>query len=355
MNESKIRVGLVGLGQVSVPHEQGYERLGELAQITAICDANEELAKSRAAPHKAKVYRDYRELVRDPDIDLVDVVLPHDYHFAVAMAGFEQKKHVLVEKPIAVTSELGLTMIQKAKEAGVKFTVAENTPFIRAYQESEKLIRSGALGDIWLVRAYIHGPAVHRIQDPGCWLGKKPYGGVILDSGVHTFYLFKWFFGGVCDVQTFASKIVPEGEMEDNATITGHLANGSHFTTLQSCTIEVPWMERLEIFGSDGGLVIDQLANPVVTLYRGEKDFDGQDLQNVPYEPMMWKHRSMHSEVEDFVRAVHEDRPPKVDPLDCCYAVRVVETCYESLDQGEPLPVKEYARFSLRETTTNSR
>jgi len=347
MNESRLRIGLVGLGQVSIPHEEGYVRLSELAVIAAVCDANEELARERAAPYKAKVYTDYRDLVRDPEIDVVDVVLPHDFHYPVALAAFEQRKHVMVEKPIAVTSEQGLTMVRKANEAGVKFTVAENTRFIQAYRESEKLLRAKELGDIWLVRAYIHGPAIQRIQDPACWLGKKPYGGVILDSGVHTFYLFKWFFGGVCDVRTFASKIVPEGEMEDNATIMGHLANGAEYTTLQSCTIEVPWMERLEVYGSQGGLVVDQLANPVATLYKGSKDFYGKALENVPYDPMRWKDYSMFDEIEDFVCAIHEDRLPTIDPLDGCYAVRVVEACYRSLEEGRPLPIADDTSVSM--------
>jgi len=65
------------------------------------------------------------------------------------------------------------------------------------------------------VRTLIAGSEVYRIKDPTLWHGKAPYGGVILDSSVHNFYLFKWLFGGVRDVLGFASRLIPEGEVEE--------------------------------------------------------------------------------------------------------------------------------------------
>jgi predicted dehydrogenase len=276
-------------------------------------------------------------LINDSSIDLVDICLPHTYHFEVALAALEGKKHVFVEKPITVKSEQALVLIEKAKAAGVKFSVAENTRFVSSYLETEKIIKQGILGDIWTVRTLIAGSEVTRLKSSDTWLGKKPYGGVILDAGVHTFYLFKWLFGGVRDVHGFASTIVPEGEAEDNAVILGHLANGAEIVMNLSCTMETPWTERLEVYGSKGGLIVDHLANPTLRYYHGVRDFEGTIVPQVPYQPAAWKYLSFIEEVKDFVNAIYEDRTPTIDPLDGYYAVKAVEAVELSINTGKPV------------------
>jgi len=160
---------------------------------------------------------------------------------------------------------------------------------------------------------------------------------VILDSAVHNFYLFRWLFGGVKDVLGFASKIVPEGEAEDNGLILGHLANGAEFQLNTSCTMEIPWTERVEIYGSRGGLIIDQLVNPVVKYYLGSNDIDGTVVEDVPFDPLGWKFSSMVAEIKDFVSAVADDRPPLIDPADALYALQAVEAVARSIETKQPV------------------
>jgi predicted dehydrogenase len=332
---NKVRVGLIGLGSISFAHEAGFSEMGEACEIVAMCDINEEEANSRAAMYGAKAYARYQDLLGNPAVDMVDIIVPHVLHYEIAKAALEKGKHVLVEKPITVKSEQGEELIALANKAGVKFSVAENTHFVTAYLKAEEILKQGILGDIWSVRTLIAGSEVYRIQDPNLWHGKAPYGGVILDSSVHNFYLFKWLFGGVRDVLGFASKIVPEGEMEDNGLILGHLANGAEFQLNTSCTMEIPWTERLEIYGSKGGLIIDQLANPVAKVYLGSNDIDGIVVDDVPFDPLGWKFNSMIAEVKDFVTAVIEDRPPRVDPTDALYALKAAEAVEKSIEQKQ--------------------
>jgi predicted dehydrogenase len=331
MVERKLRVGLIGLGGISYAHEAGYAELGDICEIIAMCDINGEEVNARKGMYAAKGYTDYKELLSDPDVDLVDITTPHDSHYEISMAAIAKGKHVLVEKPIAVTSAKGAEMVRAAKMAKVKFSVAENTRFVTAYLEAEKLMKEGLTGDLYTVRSMIAGSEVHRIKDPNLWHGKAPYGGVILDSAVHNFYLYKWLFGGVKDVMGFASKLVSEGEMEDNGLIIGHLANGAEFQLFTTCTGEIPWTERVEIYGKNAGIIIDQLANPVLKYYKGSGDIDGAASEQVPFDPFAWKFNSMMAEVKDFVAAVRDDRPPAVDPMDGVYAVRVVEAVDESI------------------------
>jgi predicted dehydrogenase len=338
MAEKKVRVGLIGLGSISYSHEAGYSELGDACQIVALCDINEEEVNNRIGMYEgAKGYIRYQELLDNPDVDIVDITVPHVLHYEIAKAALEKGKHVLVEKPITVKSEQGEELINLAKQNRLKFSVAENTAFVTAYLKAEELLQQGILGDIWSVRTLIAGSEAYRIKDPNLWHGKAPYGGVILDSSVHNFYLFKWLFGGVRDVLGFASKIIPEGEMEDNGLILGHLANGAEFQLHTSCTFEIPWTERVEIYGSQGGMIIDQLANPVVKYYLGSNDIDGTVVEDVPFDPMAWKFNSMIAEVGDFVHAVIEDRLPRVDPTDALYALKAAEAVARSIETRQPV------------------
>ena len=338
MAEKKVRVGLIGLGSISYAHEAGYSELGEACQIVAMCDINEEEVNNRIGMYEgAKGYTHYRELLDNLDVDMVDIIVPHVLHYEIAKAALEHGKHVLVEKPITVKSEQAEELIALAIQKGLKFSVAENTHFVTAYLKAEEILKSGILGDIWSVRTLIAGSEVYRIKDPNLWHGKAPYGGVILDSSVHNFYLFKWLFGGVRDVLGFASKVVPEGEMEDNGLILGHLANGAEFQLNTSCTFEIPWTERVEIYGSKGGMIIDQLMNPVVKYYLGSGDIDGTVVEDVPFDPMAWKFNSMIAEIKDFVTAILEDRPPRIDPADALYALKAAEAVARSIEIGKPV------------------
>lgn len=339
MSRRRLRVGMIGLGGISYAHEAGFAESAERAVIVAVCDIDDKVARGRAEPYRARAYTSYQELVRDPDIDLVDIALPHSLHHPAALAALENKKHVLIEKPIALTSSEALELIHSASEAGVKFTVAENTRFVTAYLEAEKVIKENLLGDIRLVRTLIAGSEVARIKDPSSWVGSRAEKGVILDSGVHTYYLLKWFFGGVRDIQAFSFNILPESEVEDNATLIGHLVNGAQVVSGLSCTAEAPWTERLEVYGSKGTLVVDQLCNPPAMLFLGPEDVDGRPLEGVPYEPLAWKYLSIVEEVKDFVNAVWEDRTPMVDPMDGYHALRVVEAAYVSAAEGRKVAV----------------
>jgi len=339
VTKEKIGVGMIGLGSISFSHEAGYADNGEACQIVAMCDVHEEEAVNRAGMYGAKTYMRYQDLLDDPAVGMVDITTPHDSHYEIAMTALKKGKHVFVEKPIAVRSAQGREMVETAKKAGLILGVAENTRFVDAYLAVEKLLKEGILGDILLVRTMIGGSEAYHLKDPDAWHGLAPYGGVILDSTVHNFYLFKWLFGGVKEVQGFAWKLLPEKEMEDNGLILGKLANGAEFQLFTSCTAEIPWMERVEIYGTRAGVIIDQLANPVVKYYLGSQDIDGNVVEGVPFDPLGWKFTSMVAEVKEFVAAVRENRPPAVDPADTVYAVEIVEAVERSIQQKQPVKV----------------
>jgi UDP-N-acetyl-2-amino-2-deoxyglucuronate dehydrogenase len=339
MASKPIRVGILGAGLIAPDHAAGFQEVPDLARVTAVCDVNRDSAENLATMFDARIHADYRDLIADPGVDLVDVLLPHHLHHPAALAVIRAGKDLLLEKPVAMTYSQSLEIYEAAKKAGVHFGVAENTRYIKAYVEAEKLIRSGRLGEITLVRTFLPANERMRLSSPEFW-GRQAAsgGGALIDSGPHTFYLLKWLFGEVKELTAFTSQIYKvDSEVEDNADVRGRLACGSDFLCSFSFTAEIPHSERLEVYGTTGALIVDQLANPPVRFYAEPTDFDGSPLEGPEYDPLGWHFFSIVEEVKDFVRTVVEDRPPAVDPLDCCYAIKVIEKAYESVRNGNRL------------------
>jgi len=342
MEGHRFGFGLIGLGEINQAHIRGYQTARDRAEIVAVCDANVEVAKERGEAFQCRVTTEYRDILDDPRVEAVDITLPHHLHYPVAKAALELGKHVLVEKPMAGTSGECLELIRLAENRGVKFTVAENTRFVTAYLEAERLLRDGILGEPRSIRTFICGSEVHRLQDTTLWKGRKwgTLGGAIFDAGPHSFYLLKWLCGDIQEVQAFQGQLVSASEVEDNAIVAGRLVSGALFSTEYSFTAEIPWDERCEIYGSKGSLIIDQLRNPPAIHYQGRFDFHGSILQAVPYQPAEWKFNSIAEGVEDFIDAICEDRATGVNPWDGYYSVKVAEKAYESVARhGEVIRV----------------
>lgn len=336
MRREKLRIGIIGLGIISDGHVEGAAAMREIADVVAVCDIDEAKARKVAGRFGAAVYTDYQRLLDEASVDLVDIILPHNLHYPVAMAALQRGKHVLLEKPLTIDPAQGWELIEKAGAAGVKFSVAENTRFVTAYLEAEKLLREGALGDIYQIRTLIAGSEVERLKNPHPWKATKTGsgGGVLMDAAPHTFYLLKWLFGEIAHLQAFHSQMIRVSEVEDNAIVIGKMASGPEFVSQFTFTAESPWTERLEIYGTTGAVIIDQIANPPAVLYRGTNDYGGTPLACVPYDPEGWKLHSIFEETKDFIQTVWDGDVPKVNPVDAHYALLVIEKAYESARTG---------------------
>lgn len=340
MTQNILGIGMVGLGFASNPHEAGFAEMTDLCKIVAMCDVKEDLARDRSQIYNAKPYFRYQDLINNPEVNVVDVTTHHELHYEIAKAALEAGKHVFVEKPICVNSQQGLELVELAKKKGLVLGVAENTPFVPAYQEAEKILKQGTLGDIWFIRTMIAGESLYDLADPNHWLGTLPYGGVILDSSVHSFYLYRWFFGGAKDTWGFSSRFSNTKPAEENGLIIGHTVKGAEYELFTTVVGAIPWMERAEIYGSKGAIIIDQLANPVMKVYMGSGDMEGMVVPGVEFDPLGWKYNSLILEAKDFILSIHEKRPPRVDPMDAVYCVQCVEAATKSIQTRQPVSVR---------------
>lgn len=336
------RIGLIGLGGISKAHAEGYRRSANHAKIAAVCDVDRHIAEQRASEYDdARAFSDANELIRSGLVDAVDVMLPHSQHEPVAAEAISIGLSVLVEKPAAPTADAYNRLVQLAEDKAVMLAVAENTRYVDAYVSARRLIEQGDLGEIQYVRTLIIGDETERLRQRDLWKGRRDgtVGGVILDAGAHSFFLLSWFFGAVQQLEAQAWQRVPESEVEDIAVVTGDLTTGAQFATEYSFTSAVPWTERAEIYGSEGSLIIDQLANPVAKAFRDKHDYDGAPVAGVPYNPSGWKFESIVAEVMDFVEALADRRPTKVNPIDVRNAHMAIDSAYRSISENRAVRI----------------
>jgi predicted dehydrogenase len=334
--DGRLGIGLVGLGIISRAHRVGYERAGDRTAVVAVCDRDPQLAASVAAELGARAYTEIDDLLADEEVAAVDLTLPHHVHYPAASAALAAGKHVLVEKPLALTSSECKALIAQASDAGLTLAVAENTPFVAAYRAVERLVRSGAIGEPRLARTLISGSEVARLRDTTLWKGRRAGsgGGAILDAGPHSFYLLRWLLGELHTVRAFHHRLIAESEVDDHAVVAGSTRAGALYTTEYTFTAEIPWGERLELYGSEGSVIVDQLARTPAIHFAGGGDSEGTPLPGVTYDPAGWKLDSIAAGVVDYVDAVRERRPPTVTGEDGLHGVLVAERAYASAAEG---------------------
>lgn len=350
MGHSKLGVGIVGLGLIAKTHADAYKRLPDLVGDVVGCDIDPAARERFGAEFQCKTYADIHEVIDDPDIDVVDLILPHHLHYEAAMAVLDAGKNLIIEKPVAGTYREALAICDKAGEAGVHFMVAENTRYIGAYVAVEKLLRAGAIGEVVHARTFLRSNEKKHLSQQGYWRTKYALGGgLVMDTGAHSFYLLKWLLGDFEEVVGFSRKVFPlDNEIEDTAEVHGRLSSGAHFSCGFTSVSEIPHSERLELYGTRGGILVDQMADPVVKLFAGDQDFNGESIGGVAFGPDAWHpggwhYESVISEVTDYVRSLVEGRAPLIDSYDCAYAMRVVEAAYASIRSAKPVSLRESA------------
>lgn len=195
MKNGKLQIGLIGCGGIAnQKHLPALKNQAAKCDMVAFCDIIEERAKKACEEYGvegAKVYTDYKELLQDPEIDVVHVLTPNVAHCPITCDAFAAGKHVMCEKPMAANTEDAKKMIDAWKASGKKFTIGYQNRFRQDTQTLKKACEAGDLGDIYHARAH----AVRRRAVPtwGVFPNKALQGGgPLIDIGTHALDITLW-------------------------------------------------------------------------------------------------------------------------------------------------------------------
>ena len=256
-----LQVAVIGVGGIARLHLPGWEASGH-AEVVAGCDINEEVLSRWGQLHDIhKLETDPAQLFSDPDIDIIDICTPNNYHAPLAIAALDAGKHVLCEKPLAPTPAGIREMIAARDRSGKLLMTAQHHRFSGISKTMKAEIEAGALGDVYHARSWMLRRAGIPAR-PGFVMKEHSSGGPCIDIGVHILDLTLWFMGnpepvavtGVARAElahqegAFGMKgmpIPPEFDVEDFAAAFVRFDNDA------TLILEVSWMLHHKTEGTD--------------------------------------------------------------------------------------------------------
>jgi predicted dehydrogenase len=190
----KLKVGVIGVGGIAKAHMPGWLD-NPNAEIVAGCDVAEgALSKWGETYGVTKLTTKTDDLLNDPDIDIIDICTPNNYHAPLAIAAMKAGKHVLCEKPLAPNPGLIRDMISARDATGKMLLTAQHFRFSGVAKAMKAEIDTGVLGDVYHARSWMLRRAAAPTR-PGFILKEHATGGACIDIGVHILDLTLWFMG----------------------------------------------------------------------------------------------------------------------------------------------------------------
>jgi len=374
----KVGIGVVGCGSVAeIAHFPSIKNIPE-AELIAVCDAREDVAKKVAEKWRAKAYyTDLRKMVERKDLDAVIIATPNYLHYEQATLVAEAGINVIVEKPLACTNKEAWGIVEACKKANVKLMVGCNYRFWLQHQIGKKLIEEGVIGEVKYGGACLHegwnlypeAVAATKFR----FYGKEAGAGAIFDLGSHKVDLLRWLMGSeVKRVVGVVNRIARPKDytlLDDVFCILMEFENGT-YGRVSGDRFSPVVTHRTEIYGTEGTMFLSsEASHPYQTaplsVYT-HKDYSWEDMPDiirdyrypvffwaedkikkpVPkrwvsiYPPRGWSYARM---IKHFIECILEDKEPLIKGEDGAKVMEILCATFKSMETGGwvDLPLKE--------------
>jgi UDP-N-acetyl-2-amino-2-deoxyglucuronate dehydrogenase len=345
---STLGFGIIGVGMIADFHAQAiaHTRGGKLVGVAT---RNAENARVFAAKHQVPfVTTSVDELVARPDIHVVCVTTPSGAHLEPALAAVREGKHVVVEKPIEISTERADELLRAADAAGVKVSPIFQARFGEGARTIKAAVDAGRLGRLVLASAYVKW---HRSAEYySGWKGslKLDGGGALINQGIHAIDLLQWFAGMPEEVFSWNTRrVYSHIEAEDTATAALRYPGGA-LGSIEATTAAWPgWQRRIELCGETGSVMLedDHISH---WDFRDEKPGDeairakkiDAKMRSGASAPGAISFEGHRRQIQDLIDAVHENRPVAIDGHEARKAVALIRGLYASAESGMPVKIR---------------
>jgi len=330
------RIAIIGAGAFAQVHLDILSRLPRV-ELAWICDANAEVARTAAERYGAANWTtDYSDALADAAVDAVDIVTPNHLHMSIAIAAAEAGKHVICEKPLALTVEEGTRMATAAATNGVSLMAKYHQRFDPVHSVLADLV--GEAPEAFRVgmsrRVSNH---LGTLLDKGHWRGNPALtgGGLLFSSGSHTLDVLATVFGPVSAVTAVTRQLVADdpGKADDNATVVLEHVRGA-MSTFTGC-----WTAK-----QDSNTVIDAISTDQTL--RAVTDADDLVLLRITSsgtEELLrsanWFVESNRRALEALTDSIAGDAEVSYTIDDILASMSVLEAAYRSSREGHRIPV----------------
>ncbi len=330
----QVRWAIVGCGDITNKAVAPAINEHPSAQLVTFFSNTPERAEQMRSTHNARrATSDLSEAMQADDIDAVYVASPVHRHAAETIAAARAGKHVLCEKPMALTIEACHRMIDAAADSGVYLSVAYYRRFFPKSRKIRTLLDEGAIGTPFVCEITICSRPIITPDNPKYWrlVPEEGGGGALMDVGSHRLDLACYFLGDPEEVTGFTDTLDRGDDMQvpDTECLLARMNSGAHVHCTASWAIGAR-ADELVIRGTEGAIEARPYDRGPLTLLRGDEteQFDLPSADNWHY-PLL----------DDFTRAIIEGREPEFTGRDGLQASRIMEGCYRSSETGRAVEV----------------
>jgi UDP-N-acetyl-2-amino-2-deoxyglucuronate dehydrogenase len=338
-----IHIGILGGGNISETHIRAARAI-EGVEISAIYGQNQEKAARLGLRYGGTVYADLQRFIEHQPMAIVLIGSPSGLHAEQGILAAERGLHVLVEKPIDITTARADALVEACDKAGVKLGVFFQDRVKPHLGKVKEMIDTNRVGRPILVAARVRWHRPPEYYGQSRWRGTWSLdgGGALMNQGIHTVDLLLWLMGDVRRVYGKAVTALHRIEAEDTVVATLEFANGA-IGTLEATTAAYPgYSRRVELTGTEGTILIEQDRVIAADLRTPTDAFidtaeDGNASARSPVVADISGHRMI---LEDFLRAIANNSKPCCDGRDARRSVRVVQAIYQSSRTDLPVTIE---------------
>ncbi len=358
----KLKIAIIGCGRISYKHVEAIFNNDKEAELVAVCDIIESLAQQIKEKYvnlkgndcKVTVYTDYKDMLDKEEIDLVTIATESGYHAEIAMECMKHKKHVIVEKPMALSIKDADAMIACAKENKVKLCVSHQNRFNKPIRELKKAIDSNRFGKIINGTARILWNRNMNYYRQAPWRGTwKLDGGTLMNQCIHNIDLLQWCLGG--EVETLYSQcdtFIRDIEGEDFGAVLVRFKNGAiGIIEGSACVYPKNLEETLSIFGENGTAVIGGLAVNKIETWKFADGLDEEEeiIKNQDKDPDTVYGFGHTPLFKDMIDAINNDREPLINGEEGKKSVAIILAAYKSRLTSMPVsfPLEDFSTMDM--------
>ena len=335
----ELGIALVGCGRAGMVHARNFAGRVRGARLVALVDPVRETAAAAAAELGiADFSTDVRDALKNPRVGAIIVASPTIYHRDIVVAAAAAGRHILCEKPMAITVGECADMVEAADRAHVKLQIAFMRRFDASFIAGKDAVDSGRIGATVLVKSLSRGPS-----SPQAWMfDLAKSNGTLAEVNSHDIDTLRWFTGSEFDeVYAIAGNyrcpqaLPAHSDYYDNLVLTARFKNGMQGFIDGAASVSYGYDARVEVLGTRGVIHIGRQEDTSVLTC-----IEGEGMNQVPVKS--WRHlfrEAYEAEDRDFVACIAEDRAPRVSGRDGMMAVNVVNAGNESIRTSKPVKV----------------
>ena len=335
--QKTVRFGIVGLGVIANTHIQAIKET-EGAVVAGVFDRSRERTEQIARDLNANAYFSYSAMLADEGIDAVCICTPSGLHADQAVQALREGKHVIVEKPMALTAVEGAKICREAESSNRLLSVIFQTRFREDVVRLKEVIRTGALGRLTFCDLYMKFWRDPSYYTSGAWRGTwlMDGGGALMNQGIHGVDLMRYLVGDATLLKGRAKTLVHDIEVEDTAAALVEYSSGA-LGVIEASTAAYPgFSRRIEIHGSRGyATLVDATLEKLCV--DGEMLVDcvvTPDVGTVS-DPTRMNNEGHILQIRNFVAAIRGEEELLVTAHDGYEAVRLIEEIYRSSQETE--------------------